>query len=181
MKILKCPSCKIARNNRLANITIFLHIVTLGAIPLLIVGILKLFQSSSDKTLGRILAAIGLAIFLQIYLVQSFVAIYVYNTSSMLKKKPSSYLAMALFAMTPLLLLRLLYSALSFFVTSSTTFNPVIGSIAAQVLLAVLPENLIALCAVGWGLVNVSFKHKGAGNEAYDLGSGREEGDALVR
>jgi hypothetical protein len=54
--------------------------------------------------------------------------------------------------MTPLLLLRLLYSALAFFVTSTTSFSPSQGNVVAQVWLSIVPENAIALLAVGWGL-----------------------------
>ena len=137
--------------------------------PLLVVGILKLF--SSGQSLGRILTAIGLAIFLQVYLGQTFLALYVYKVSAMAKQKPFSYLVFTIFMITPLLLLRLLYSALAFFVTSSKTFSPSNGSIAAQVLLSILPENIIALLAVGWGLLNLKKEPKGAQSSAYELTS----------
>jgi hypothetical protein len=101
--------------------------------------------------LGRILTAIGLAIFLQVYLVQTAIALYAWKART--KQKGLPYLAITIFAMTPLLLLRLVYSALAFFVTSTTTFSPSQGNIAAQVLLSTVPENAIALLAVGWGLL----------------------------
>ncbi|KAF2691778.1 hypothetical protein K458DRAFT_381620 [Lentithecium fluviatile CBS 122367] len=144
--------CKTSQHIRLAKVAILLHVVVFGAVPLLVVGILKLFSADDGKALGRVLTAIGLAIFLQVYLVQTFLALYAYKTSA--KQKPLSYLVITIFVMTPLLLLRLLYSALAFFVTSSKTFSPSQGSMAAQVLLSIVPENSIALLAVGWGLLN---------------------------
>jgi hypothetical protein len=135
----------------LAKIATLLHVVIFGTVPLLIVGILKLFGAEDGKVLGRILTAIGLAIFFQVYIVQTFLALYAYKTSE--KQNVLSYLAITIFVMTPLLLLRLLYSALAFFVTSSTTFSPSQGSMAAQVLLSIVPENSIALLALGWGLL----------------------------
>ncbi|KAF2866017.1 hypothetical protein BDV95DRAFT_612251 [Massariosphaeria phaeospora] len=140
--------CVTAQHQRMGKIAVFLHVVIFGTVPLLIVGILKIVKSGSSTTLGVILAAIGLAIFLQVYLAQTFLVLRAYRSKNVLKHNS---LAIALFAMTPLLLLRLLYSALSILVTSS---DPV-GSMAAQVVLAVLPENLIALVAVGWGLLNM--------------------------
>jgi hypothetical protein len=52
------------------------------------------------------------------------------------------YLTPTIFAIAPFLLLHLLYSALAFFVTSTKTFDPLQGSMAAQVLLSVVPENV---------------------------------------
>lgn len=142
-------SCKTLQHLRLANITTFLHVVIFGAVPLLIVGILKLF-SPDGRSLGRILTAIGLAIFLQVYIVQTGIAVYVWKAST---QKSLPHLATTIFIMTPLLLLRLIYSALAFFVTSTTAFSPSQGNMAAQVLLSIVPENLIALLALGWGLL----------------------------
>lgn len=150
----------------MANIATLLHIVVFSAVPLLVVGILKLFGGDDGKVLGRILTAIGLAIFLQVYIVQTFLALYAYKTSE--KQKPLSYLAITIFVTTPLLLLRLLYSALAFFVTSSTTFSPSQGSMAAQVLLSIVPENSIALLAVGWGLL---IWKRGSHGNIYELTS----------
>jgi hypothetical protein len=135
---------------RLANITTFLHVVIFGAVPLLIVGILKLFSSQDGRSLGRILTAIGLAIFLQVYIVQTGIAVYVWKAST---QKSLPHLTTTIFIMTPLLLLRLIYSALAFFVTSTTAFSPSQGNMAAQVLLSIVPENVIALLALGWGLL----------------------------
>jgi hypothetical protein len=140
--------CKKLQHFRLAKITILLHVVVFGAVPLIIIGILKLY-GGDDKTLSRILIAIGLAILFQVYIVQTLLALYASSRS----EKPLSYLAFTIFAMAPLLLLRLIYATLAFFVTSSTTFSPVQGSLVAQVLMSVVPENGIALLAVGWGLL----------------------------
>lgn len=134
----------------MAKITTLLHVVVFGAVPLLVVGILKLFGAGNGKVLGRTLTAIGIAIFLQVYIVQTFLVLYVYKTRG--EQKQSSHLIIVIFIITPLLLLRLLYSVLAFFVTSSKTFSPTQGSMAAQVLLSIVPENSIALLAVGWGL-----------------------------
>lgn len=134
----------------MAKITTLLHVVVFGAVPLLVVGILKLFGAGNGKGLGRTLTAIGIAIFLQVYIVQTFLVLYVYKTRG--EQKQSSHLIIVIFIITPLLLLRLLYSVLAFFVTSSKTFSPTQGSMAAQVLLSIVPENSIALLAVGWGL-----------------------------
>ena len=98
-----------------------------------------------------ILTAIGIAIFFQAYMVQTAIALNAWMTSP--KQKPLSYLAVTIFAMTPSLLLRLVYSSLAFFVTSTTVFSPSRGNIVAHVLLSVVPEYVIALLAVGWGLL----------------------------
>ncbi|KAF2177014.1 hypothetical protein K469DRAFT_755370 [Zopfia rhizophila CBS 207.26] len=161
--------CKTADHQRLAKIAILLHALILGALPLLIVGVLKLFKAGDGKTIGRILAAIGLAIFLQVYLAQTLVAVYAYTTSSLLKKKPFSFLSIAVLAMAPLILLRLIYSALSFFVTSSKTFNPVTGSLTAQVIMSIVPENAVTLIAVAWGLLHTEQTPKNQYSNAYEL------------
>jgi hypothetical protein len=155
--------CKTSQHLRLAKITIFLHVVVFGAVPLLIVGILKLF-SQDGRSLGRILTAIGLAIFLQVYILQTGIAVYVWKASTQQKSLP--HLATTIFIMTPLLLLRLVYSALAFFVTSTTAFSPSKGNMAAQVLLSIVPENSIALLALGWGLLIWRMKPQGT---AYEL------------
>jgi hypothetical protein len=131
----------------LAKIAILLHGIVFSAVPLLLVGILKLFSGQDGRMLGRILTALGLAIFFQVYLVQTFLALYAHRT--MAKQQPLSSLAMTIFIILPLLLLRLLYSALAFFVTSTKTFSPSQGSMVAQVLLSIVPENGIAFLAVG--------------------------------
>jgi hypothetical protein len=92
---------------------------------LLVIGILELFSTQDGRILGRILIAVGLAIFFQVYIFQSM-----------------PYLTPTIFAIAPFLLLHLLYSALAFFVTSTKTFDPLQGSMAAQVLLSVVPENV---------------------------------------
>jgi hypothetical protein len=135
----------------LAKIAILLHAVIFSAVPLLLVGILKLFSGQDGKLLGRVLTALGLAIFLQVYLVQTLIALYAHRKNG--KQNSLSSLAMVIFIMTPLLLLRLLYSALAFFVTSTKTFSPSQGSMVAQVLLSIVPENVIAVLAIGWGLL----------------------------
>jgi uncharacterized membrane protein len=160
-------SCNTSQRVRLAKLVAFLHVVVFSAVPLLIVGILKLFGPADGASIGRILVAIGLAIFFQAYIGQTFIALYAYKTSEKLQKLPS--LALAILAMTPLLLLRLLYSALAFFVTSSKTFSPSQGSVAAQVLLSIVPENSIAYLAVGWGLF---ARKRGSHGTDYELTSG---------
>jgi hypothetical protein len=94
--------------------------------------------------------------------------IALYACKARTKQKPSPYLAFIIFATTPLLLLRLLYSALAFFVTSTNAFSPSQGNMAAQVLLSVVPENIIALLAVGWGVFIWRKKSQGT---AYELTS----------
>jgi hypothetical protein len=150
----------------LAKIATLLHVVVFGTVPLFIIGILKLFGADDGKVLGRILIIISLAFFLQVYIVQTFLALYAYRMSE--KQKPLSYLATTIFVMTPLLLLRLLYSALAFIVTSSTTFSPSQGSMVAQVLLSIVPENSIALLAVSWGLL---IWKRGSYGTVYELTS----------
>jgi hypothetical protein len=59
-----------------------------------------------------------------------------------LKQKSMPYLTPTIFAIAPFLLLHLLYSALAFFVTSTKTFDPLQSSMAAQVLLSIVPENV---------------------------------------
>jgi hypothetical protein len=159
-------SCNKLHHVRLAKLVVFLHIVVFGAVPLLIVGILKLFGPADGISLGRILAGIGLAIFFQVHIAQTFIALYAYKTREKQQLLPS--LALVVLAMTPLLLVRMLYSTLAFFVTSSKTFSPSQGSLAAQVLMSIVPENSIALLAVGWGIfVNGRRSH----GTAYELTS----------
>jgi hypothetical protein len=61
-----------------------------------------------------------------------------------MKQKSLPYLAVLIFATTPLLLLRLLYSALTFFVTSSDAFSPFQGSMLAEILLSLCQRILLS-------------------------------------
>ncbi|ORX96228.1 hypothetical protein BCR34DRAFT_607704 [Clohesyomyces aquaticus] len=165
---------------------IILHLVTFAAVPILVAGILKLVLSSSSssssnsKSLGRILTALGLALFFQVYILQTLLLAYIYYISkawvsvmppSLTKHNTSSYLRLAILTMTPLLLLRLVYAALAFFVTDGTTFSTVEGSIVVQTLMGAVPEMGVVVLAGGLEMWNC----KGNG------GRGREgrEGNAI--
>lgn len=67
--------------------------------------------------------------------------------------------------MIPLILLRLLYSSLAFFVTSTRTFSPNTGSLAAQVTMSVLPENLVAVMGLSLGFLVITSREEGIASE----------------
>lgn len=56
----------------------------------------------------------------------------------------------------PLLLLRLIYTLLSVFDTSSSTFNPLNPSTAAKVLLVIVPLDLASLIWVAAGILTIN-------------------------
>ena len=151
-------SCTSTHHYRLAKLTLLLHILIPAAVPLLIMGILKLFSTSS-LTLGRILTAIGLAIFFQVHVLQTSITLHVWNGTysnrggSSPKPTPLPYLAATIVAMSVFIMLRLVYATLAYFVTGTNTFSPTKGSMAVQVVMAIVPENAVALMAVGWGIL----------------------------
>jgi hypothetical protein len=48
---------------------------------LLVIGILELFSTQDGRILGRILIAVGLAIFFQVYIFQTGIALYVWKAN----------------------------------------------------------------------------------------------------
>jgi hypothetical protein len=48
---------------------------------LLVIGILELFSTQDGRILGRILIAVGLAIFFHVYIFQTGIALYVWKAN----------------------------------------------------------------------------------------------------
>lgn len=124
------------------------------ALPLVIVGVLQLFGTgtASHKSTGRILAATGLAQFITVFLIQAAVTLFI-SLKFQASFEKSRMLVVAVNCMVPLILLRLTYAVLSFFVTSTGIFSPNEGSLAVQVVMSVLPENLVAVLGLALGLL----------------------------
>lgn len=146
--------CTLARKKDLSTKLNWLHVPIMIALPLLIIGVLKLFGegSTSEKSLGRILAAVGLAQFILVFVAQSVFCVWV---SLQLNDMTGAdrILAWVVNSMIPLVLIRLTYSVLAFFVTTPATFSPERGSFAVQIVMSVVPENLVAFLGLGTGLL----------------------------
>ncbi len=132
----------------------WLHLPIMIALPLIIVGVLKLFGegSASQKSTGKVIAAIGLAQFIATFFIQSATGIFVTTKLRAATRRNKVYFVVVN-SMVPLIILRLTYGVLSFFVTSTKLFSPNTGNIAAQIVMSVLPENLVAFIGLSLGFL----------------------------
>ncbi|KAI9727505.1 MAG: hypothetical protein M1828_006447 [Chrysothrix sp. TS-e1954] len=126
------------------------HVVSIGATVILAVGSSSLYstdpssKATTEVKIGAVVYAI-IWIFLVIVLINSFLSRTRHGVLSKLLWTTAFALSM--------ILLRLIYTLLSVFDTSSTAFNPITGSTAAQILLEVIP---LALAAIVWIIAGIA-------------------------
>ncbi|KAH7356615.1 hypothetical protein BKA65DRAFT_592193 [Rhexocercosporidium sp. MPI-PUGE-AT-0058] len=184
--------CIKVNKSTLAKNLHWLHLPILLALPLLIIGILKLFSTTSTpasiKTLGKILTALALAQFTLTFLLLALASIY---TTTLLYRhrypapsnhnhshkytKTESFAVIAVNAMIPLIILRLVYAACAFFVEGTHMFRPNGGSVAVLVVMSVGPENLVVLLGLGVGVLERRRERGRGGRDGMGSEDGEEE------
>ena len=132
------------------------HLLSIPIIAALVVAIIGIDDINSSKPAtvdsGEHLAHAAIIIFLVDFLLQVGVTILSFlNIGSVSKGEKRILLAVAIGI--PFIFVRLLYSILSYFITSSATFSPFDGNVIVQGLMSVLEEFVAVILFLGAGLL----------------------------
>jgi len=152
---------EITRHTELAKNPIFswisgmlFHVGAIVGAVLLAYGSTKLYdtnESASDISQGEKLAKVGVILFVILIIwlgVACVMMIRVFHELNSLRK-----LYMALICTIPFFGLRIVFSLLSVFDTSTTEFSPIGGKISVRVVMEVVPMMLILILLVFGGIV----------------------------
>jgi hypothetical protein len=101
---------------------------------------------------GHTLSKVAVVVFVIVWIIQSGIAIL---TCTKLHDVASGdrRLAFAILASVPFLFVRLLYSILAAFDTSTSTFSPSEGSVVVQAVMAVIEEFVVVILYLGAGFL----------------------------
>ena len=131
---------------------VFGHIPTLVALILAVIGGEKQTKNGSSNTSkGKEETKIAIIIFLAVYAVQTAITFFTFMKMRYVAPVERR-LVYALGLSLPFLLVRLIYSVLSYFYTASNTFNLETGSAVVQGFMAVMMEFFIVIFYLGAGL-----------------------------
>ena len=155
MLIFLCRNDGIAVNRTLpSRVFQLLHLPILVAFILIIVGGLKLRNSSSSEhSQGQTLTRAAIILLIVDFAALSGITLLYYLPQLRTISRGEKPILVAVAASIPFLLVRLVYAALAYFDTKTTVFNPITGNVIIQSFMAVLEEFIVVGLYTAAGLL----------------------------
>ena len=144
-----------------------LFVPSVVALILAIVGGVDQFSSKpSDQSTGKTLTRAAIIIFVIVFIIQSGIAVLSFFNYRVISHGETRLL-IAIACSIPFLAVRLLYSLLSVFVTSSKTFSLTEGSVIVEGFMAVFEEFMVVILYLSAGLATQQLVRQPLRSEQY--------------